>query len=178
MQGLQHQELGALLPDEAPGSPLPRLRLTRRPAQPLDPAHRRRERQRSQPGTELAAVGARLALVRRRTEPLEEVAALVREAGAQAHVASADLTERGGAEAVAAAALEVFGGLDVLVNNARKRPRRATGGHRGGRGARADRAEPVAPRSCSPPAALPALKASGDGLGRLLTGVEDAEAGA
>jgi uncharacterized oxidoreductase len=67
---------------------------------------------------QLAEYRPRLTLVGRRAEPLEEVASLVRDRGAQAHVAAADLTEPEAAARVVAAAQDRFGGIDVLVNNA------------------------------------------------------------
>ena len=102
-------------------------------------------------------------LVGRRTEPLEEVAQLVRARGGQAHVVPADLTEAGAAAAVVAAAQERFGGIDVLVNNA--------GNVRAGRLEVIEEAEvltQIALNLTAPilltRAALPALRASGDGL--------------
>ncbi|MCA1711342.1 MAG: SDR family NAD(P)-dependent oxidoreductase [Actinobacteria bacterium] len=112
---------------------------------------------------QLASSAARLTLVGRRSEPLEEVAGLVRDAGAQAHVVPADLTEAGAAAAVVAAALGAFGGIDVLVNNA--------GNVRAGRLDAVEESEVLAQIALNltapillTRAALPALKASGDGL--------------
>jgi uncharacterized oxidoreductase len=111
----------------------------------------------------LADHAPRLTLVGRRAEPLEEVAALVRERGGQAHVVPADVTAQGAPEAVVAAAQERFGGIDVLVNNA--------GNVRAGRLEAIEEAEVLAQiaLNLSAPilltrAALPALRASGDGL--------------
>jgi uncharacterized oxidoreductase len=67
---------------------------------------------------QLAEHATRLTLAGRRAEPLEEVAALVRERGATARVVPTDLTAPGAAAAVVAAAQERFDGIDVLVNNA------------------------------------------------------------
>jgi len=112
---------------------------------------------------QLAASGTRLTLVGRRPEPLEEVAALVREAGAQAHVVPADITQPGRPAAIATAALDAFGGIDVLVNNA--------GNVRAGRLDAIEESEVLAQiaLNLSAPilltrAALPALRESGDGL--------------
>lgn len=66
----------------------------------------------------LAGHAARLTLVGRREGPLQEVATAVRAAGGEAHVVTADLTEPGAPARVVAAAVERFGGIDVLVNNA------------------------------------------------------------
>ncbi len=111
----------------------------------------------------LADHAPRLTLVGRRSGPLEEVAALVRERGGQAHVVPADVTAAGAPEAVVAAAQERFGSLDVLVNNA--------GNVRAGRLETIEEAEVLAQiaLNLSAPilltrAALPALRTSGDGL--------------
>jgi short-subunit dehydrogenase len=66
----------------------------------------------------LAEHGARLTLVGRRQAPLEEVADKVRAAGGEAQVVPADLTDPGVPARVVGAAVERFGGLDVVVNNA------------------------------------------------------------
>lgn len=112
---------------------------------------------------QLAGHAPRLTLVGRRAEPLQEVADLVRERGAQAHVVPADLTAPGAAASVIAAVQERFGGLDVMVNNA--------GNVRAGRLDAIDEDEVVAQVALNVTApilltraALPALRASGDGL--------------
>lgn len=66
----------------------------------------------------LAEHQARLVLLGRQKAPLENVAAAVREAGGEAHVVSADLTEPGAPQRVAHDAMQHLGGLDVLINNA------------------------------------------------------------
>ena len=66
----------------------------------------------------LAREGARLALAARRAGELETVATAVRGAGGEALVLPCDAAERDQAEAACARALERFGGVDVLVNNA------------------------------------------------------------
>jgi uncharacterized oxidoreductase len=111
----------------------------------------------------LADRKSRLTLVGRRSGPLEEVTALVRERGAEAHVVPADVTAPGTAAAVVAAAEEEFGGIDVLVNNA--------GNVRAGRLETLSEQEVLAQiaLNLSAPilltrAALPALRASGNGL--------------
>ena len=105
----------------------------------------------------------RLSLVGRRTEPLEEVAELVRARGGQVQVVPADLTETGAAAAAVAAAQERFGGIDVLVNNA--------GNVRAGRLESIGEAEVLAQIALNltapillTRAALPALRSSGNGL--------------
>ena len=68
--------------------------------------------------TELAERSCRLTLVGPRAAALEDVAALVREHGGQVHVVTADLTAPGVPVRVVNAAVERFGGVEVLVNNA------------------------------------------------------------
>lgn len=48
----------------------------------------------------------------------EETAALIRAAGGTAQAAKVDVTNRASTESLAAAAVQAFGGIDVLVNNA------------------------------------------------------------
>ena len=67
---------------------------------------------------ELAATGARVAICGRRAEPLEETAAAVEAGGGECLALAADLREESEVERVVGAALERFGKLDVLVNNA------------------------------------------------------------
>lgn len=112
---------------------------------------------------QLAAHTPRLTLVGRRAEALEEVAAEVRERGAQAHVVAADLTAPEAPAQVVAAAQERFGGIDVLINNA--------GNVRAGRLDAIDGTEVLAQVTLNltapillTRAALPALRESGDGL--------------
>ncbi|MEA2440895.1 MAG: meso-butanediol dehydrogenase / (S,S)-butanediol dehydrogenase / diacetyl reductase [Thermoleophilaceae bacterium] len=66
----------------------------------------------------LARDGYAVALLGRRAGPLEEVAAELRERGAAAIVAQADVTSPEQASAAIGATVERFGGVDVLVNNA------------------------------------------------------------
>ncbi len=66
----------------------------------------------------MAERGARLALVARRADELERVALTIREAGGEAEALPCDVADREQAEACAARALERFGAVDVLVNNA------------------------------------------------------------
>jgi len=66
----------------------------------------------------LAAEGASVVLVGRRLAPLEAVANRIADSGGQATVHSADLTVGDDAAGVADFALETYGQVDVLVNNA------------------------------------------------------------
>lgn len=112
---------------------------------------------------ELARYSPRLALVGRRPEPLEEVAALVREKGGEAVVIPADLTADGASAQVVAAAQVQLGGIDVLINNA--------GNVRAGRLEAIEESEVLAQIALNltapillTRAALPALRSSGEGL--------------
>ena len=67
---------------------------------------------------QLAELGACVALVARRRDRLEEVAAEIDKAGGTALVVEADITDRTQAEAAVRQAVERFGRLDTLVNNA------------------------------------------------------------
>jgi len=111
----------------------------------------------------LAAHAARLTLVGRHEGPLKEVAAAVRAAGGEALVVTADLTEAGVPQRIVEAAVDHFGRLDVLVNNA--------GNVRAGRLERISEEEVLAQVALNVTApilltraALGALRASGDGL--------------
>ena len=66
----------------------------------------------------LAAEGASVALVARRQDRLEALAAAIGAAGGTAQVLEADITDRTQAEAAVRLAVERFGRLDILVNNA------------------------------------------------------------
>lgn len=67
----------------------------------------------------LAQRGVRLGLLARRKELLEEVAAQAQDAGAsQVLSLPCDVTDRAAFQAAAQTAIETFGALDVLVNNA------------------------------------------------------------
>lgn len=66
----------------------------------------------------LATEGARLVLVGRRIEPLQQVADRINASGGTAVAHSADLTVGDQAAAVATFTLDTFGRIDVLVNNA------------------------------------------------------------
>ena len=67
---------------------------------------------------ELAGSGARVVVCGRRVEPLEQVAREIEAAGGEALAVPADLREAVAVERVVEAALERFGAIDVLVNNA------------------------------------------------------------
>jgi NADP-dependent 3-hydroxy acid dehydrogenase YdfG len=65
-----------------------------------------------------AAAGASVVLAGRRREPLDETAASVRKLGAKAWVRCVDLEDGESAAMLGAWAVEEFGHVDVLVNNA------------------------------------------------------------
>jgi NADP-dependent 3-hydroxy acid dehydrogenase YdfG len=66
----------------------------------------------------LADHGASVALVARRLDRLDALAAEIDQAGGTALVVDADITDRTQAEAAVQQTVERFGGLDTLVNNA------------------------------------------------------------
>ena len=66
----------------------------------------------------LAAEGTAVAIVGRRSEPLEAVVTEIAKAGGRAIALPADLEGRDAPAAVVARTTDAFGGLDVLVNNA------------------------------------------------------------
>jgi NADP-dependent 3-hydroxy acid dehydrogenase YdfG len=67
---------------------------------------------------QLAEHGASVALVARRQDRLEALAAEIDKAGGTALVVAADITDRPQAEAAVQHTVERFGRLDILVNNA------------------------------------------------------------
>jgi 3-oxoacyl-[acyl-carrier protein] reductase len=73
----------------------------------------------------LCGEGARVVLVARSAEPLEEAVVRCAAAGGEAEPLVLDITEPDAGERMVAAATERFGGLDVLVNNAGTAQRRA-----------------------------------------------------
>lgn len=64
-----------------------------------------------------AREGAKVLLVARRAEPLEALAREIEERGGQAAIATADLATPAGAAAMAQAALDRWGRIDVLFDN-------------------------------------------------------------
>jgi NAD(P)-dependent dehydrogenase (short-subunit alcohol dehydrogenase family) len=66
----------------------------------------------------LAAEGARVGLIARRREPLEEVAAEIARSGAEALVLPADSSVETEVAAAMDAAANRWGGLDIVVSNA------------------------------------------------------------
>ncbi|MBK0870362.1 glucose 1-dehydrogenase [Saccharopolyspora sp. HNM0986] len=66
----------------------------------------------------MAQAGASVTLGARRTEHLERTRAAIEETGAAAIAAPTDVTEPDSCDALVAAAIERFGHVDVLVNNA------------------------------------------------------------
>lgn len=66
----------------------------------------------------LAELGAKLFLLGRRKEPLEETAAQIRAAGGTCGLATADVRDPAAVEAAVAEAERQFGRVDTLINNA------------------------------------------------------------
>jgi len=66
----------------------------------------------------LASEGAGVVLTGRRCEPLENVAARIREAGGTAHVQPGDLTRTESVAQIGAFLRDEIGRLDILINNA------------------------------------------------------------
>lgn len=66
----------------------------------------------------LAAAGARVVLGARRLDKLDTIAAEIAATGGQVRVRTLDVTDANDVKAFAADALEAFGQIDVLVNNA------------------------------------------------------------
>ncbi len=69
-------------------------------------------------GEQAALMGADLVLVSRTEARLEKMAAVVREHGRRALVVPTDITDEGARERLVDAALEEFGRVDCLINNA------------------------------------------------------------
>ena len=67
---------------------------------------------------ELGRGGARLVLVARGAAELEGVAAAVRAAGGEAHAFAADVGDKDAVYAIAGAAAELAGPIDVVIHNA------------------------------------------------------------
>lgn len=66
----------------------------------------------------LAAAGAGVVCAARRTEEIERVAKEIRDAGGRAIAVTTDVTDESAVEALAQAAIDEYGGLDIWVNNA------------------------------------------------------------
>ena len=66
----------------------------------------------------LAAAGARVVICGRRESALARVATEIRSGGGRVHAVTADVAVESDVERIMAAALEQFGGLHILVNNA------------------------------------------------------------
>ena len=66
----------------------------------------------------LAASGARVALVARNAEKLAETAKIITDAGGQAEVMAADVSQKEAIEKIVDTVAEEWGQLDILVNNA------------------------------------------------------------
>lgn len=66
----------------------------------------------------LAQAGARVAIVGRRAEPCEQVAAAIRDAGGEAVGVAADVLDRAALEQALATVTATFGPVDILVNGA------------------------------------------------------------
>ena len=66
----------------------------------------------------LAARGAKVVLAARRTDRLDAVVAEIRAAGGEAIAVVTDVAQRADLERLAAASVDAFGRIDVLVNNA------------------------------------------------------------
>ena len=66
----------------------------------------------------LAGAGARVVVAARRRSNLEEVAARIGAAGGEAVAVECDVTDEAAVERLVEAAMDAFGGIDVLVNNA------------------------------------------------------------
>ena len=66
----------------------------------------------------LAANGCQVLLCGRRSAPLEETLRMIQEQGGQAAVVSADVSAEEDVDRVVAAAMDEFGKIDILINNA------------------------------------------------------------
>jgi NAD(P)-dependent dehydrogenase (short-subunit alcohol dehydrogenase family) len=68
--------------------------------------------------TQLAAAGAKLALMARNPGPLHDTVAAIRAAGGEAHAIVADVADKQNTHAIAGQAAALLGPIDVLLNNA------------------------------------------------------------
>ena len=69
-------------------------------------------------GQALAAAGARVVLVARTAEPLQQAVAAIRAAGGEAHAVVADVGDKDQTYAIAGQAAALVGPIDLLINNA------------------------------------------------------------
>jgi NADP-dependent 3-hydroxy acid dehydrogenase YdfG len=69
-------------------------------------------------GRHLAARGAKIVLAARRRDRLDAIVADIRADGGEAIAVTADVTVKSEVEAIIAAAVDAFGRVDVLINNA------------------------------------------------------------
>ena len=65
-----------------------------------------------------AKEGAKVIITARRVAPLEEVAAAIREAGGEVLPVVTDISKKGDADKLVATAIEKYGKIDILINNA------------------------------------------------------------
>jgi NADP-dependent 3-hydroxy acid dehydrogenase YdfG len=107
---------------------------------------------------QLADHGAAVALVARRRDRLEALAAEIDQAGGTGLVVEADITDRTQAEAAVQQTVERFGRLDTLVNNAGLM---LLGPVVGADTQDWDRMSPSTSRACSPPPAPPSRTCCG-----------------
>ncbi|SDE73360.1 SDR family NAD(P)-dependent oxidoreductase [Halorientalis regularis] len=75
----------------------------------------------------LAGAGASVVPASRTAEDVETVAATIRDAGGEAHAATVDVTDEDSVGALFDEAVDAFGGVDVVVNNAGVNPDPALG---------------------------------------------------
>src|SRR5215213_7664313 len=108
---------------------------------------------------QLAEHGAAVALVARRRDRLEALAAELDQAGGTALAVDADITDRTQAEAAVQQTVERFGGLDTLVNNAGLMLLGPVVG--ADTQASGTACSPATPRACSPPPGRPPAPAAG-----------------
>ena len=69
-------------------------------------------------GRELAARGARVALVARNAPPLDETVAAIRSGGGEAYAIAADVADAQATYSIAGQAAALLGPVDILINNA------------------------------------------------------------
>src|SRR5207248_10833990 len=67
---------------------------------------------------ELARLGARVVLAGRKQQTIDAAAGAIEEAGGQALAASGDVRDPAAVDGIVSAAVERYGGVDILINNA------------------------------------------------------------